>query len=1072
MSPQSVPSPATRWNSSSQLVINLLSFIAPLAVVSGLSVAAVIGIAAIKDATTVDLFPTDRVLDVQITLAEEDWNMIRLQSRDFFDALPESRKFQPVKRPYTLVTAKLTIDGLEFPEVGIRKKGFIGSQNRNRPSLKIKLDHVDKSAQVGGLRALTFNNNNQDTSQMSQFMGYAFFNRAGSPACRCALARVTVNGKNLGIYSHVETVNKPLLRRGFGDDRGTLYEGTVTDFHEGWEGSFEKKVGKDRLGRPKIEQLIRVLQGEVSGDTILGSETIGRARVPTGKSSPELAGLADYRFSEGTGSQAVQEIETRITSLKKTLSTMTPALAEARAKWESDDRLKRVTLNPWSVIGPFQAVDFDAAYKQAFPPEVKVDPTTTYSRDGKPNRDGKIKWTRSKRLADGRPIPLSPQPNSATYLFRTIESPTARKLTVALGSDDSLKLWTNGELVAERKVHRGVTPNQDMVEVKLVAGENRILMKIVNGGGASGYYFRAVQPPLPPPVFTALKITAGRRTDQQKQVLDKFFLAITPLLQSVRDQLVTAMDEHSSLWTAADFDDSGWTPGQNGAGYEKGEGYESLISKPFNFLVKMHQKNASVLLRFPFELDDPSALVGEGDLLLRMKYDDGFVAYLNGHRVASANAPKLLRWNSRATAGHDDPAAMQFESFNISDHRDKLRSGTNVLAIHGLNVNPESTDMLIAAEIRTSDLNMEQAIGKLVDLDAFYRFWAIEGLLGFWDGYSANRNNFFVYLNPYSGKFHFMPWGTDCLFEKFSKLRVDPRAPLSVKTMGLVAHKLYQVPAARERYRRTLRDIMDKHWDEEALLAETHRIEAMIQPGDLSEPQKRAMPGKLKGFREFIRNRRADIEKEIADGMPIWTAAPSPPPQLKRPARPRQPPRRPPNPGNRPDGKTIWTAAKTGHLEALKRHLANGVDVNVRGDEKITPLFLATLAGKIKTMDFLLSKGAELNARTEDGSTVLHWAAVVGRVGVVKFLLDKGANVNARNKDKETPLELASKPWTPEFEQGVRGFLHEEHGIRIPIGQLKASRPRVAAMLRERVGKRGIKPAKPVDEAAPSSTKK
>ncbi|HAB13628.1 MAG TPA: hypothetical protein DCE47_18270, partial [Planctomycetaceae bacterium] len=398
-----------------------------------------------------------------------------------------------------------------------RKKGFIGSQNRNRPSLKIKLDHVDKSAHVGGLRALTFNNNNQDTSQMSQFMGYAFFNRVGSPACRCALARVTVNGKNLGIYSHVETVNKPLLRRGFGDDRGTLYEGTVTDFHEGWEGSFEKKVGKDRLGRPKIEQLIQVLQGEVSGDTILGSETTGRAWVPTGKSSPELAGLADYRFSEGTGSQTVQAIETRITALKKTLSTMTPALAEARAQWESDDRLKRVTLNPWSVIGPFQAADFDAAYKQAFPPEIKVDPTTTYSGDGKPNRNGKIKWTRSKRLADGRPIPLSPQPNSATYLFRTIESPTARKLTVALGSDDSLKLWTNGELVAERKVHRGVTPNQDMVEVKLVAGENRILMKIVNGGGASGYYFRAVQPPLPPPVFKALKITAARRTDQQKQ---------------------------------------------------------------------------------------------------------------------------------------------------------------------------------------------------------------------------------------------------------------------------------------------------------------------------------------------------------------------------------------------------------------------------------------------------------------------------------------------------------------------------------------------------------------------------
>ncbi|GIT31569.1 MAG: hypothetical protein Ct9H300mP1_36150 [Planctomycetaceae bacterium] len=77
--------------------------------------------------------------------------------------------------------------------------------------------------------------------------------------------------------------------------------------------------------------------------------------------------------------------------------------------------------------------------------------------------------------------------------------------------------------------------------MKLVAGENRILMKIVNGGGASGYYFRAVQPPLPPPVFTALKITAGRRTDQQKkgprQVLPRYntVVAVGPRPTGHRD---------------------------------------------------------------------------------------------------------------------------------------------------------------------------------------------------------------------------------------------------------------------------------------------------------------------------------------------------------------------------------------------------------------------------------------------------------------------------------------------------------------------------------------------------------
>ena len=83
----------------------------------------------------------------------------------------------------------------------------------------------------------------------------------------------------------------------------------------------------------------------------------------------------------------------------------------------------------------------------------------------------------------------------------------------------------------------------------------------------------------------------------------------------------------------------------------------------------------------------------------------------------------------------------------------------------------------------------EEAIGELVDLDSFYRFWAVEGLLGFWDGYSGNTNNFFIYLNPETDKFHFLPWGADSLFMKFGMLDFNrnSRAPISVKTQGLIA---------------------------------------------------------------------------------------------------------------------------------------------------------------------------------------------------------------------------------------------------------------------------------------------
>lgn len=223
-----------------------------------------------KDLTLDDIFPTDRVVDVQITVSEQDWNTIRYQSRNFMSALNESRQFKPIEHPYTYVEASVSIDGVVFPKVGIRKKGFIGSQSNTRPSLKIKLNHIDKEAEIEGLTNLTLNNNQQDMSQVSQFMGYALFNATGSPAPRCAYAKVTVNGKNLGIYSHVESIRKPMLKRAFGKGKGTLYEGTVVDFNKEWENSFEHKRGNDTHGREKINALIDVLADDQVTEQSIG----------------------------------------------------------------------------------------------------------------------------------------------------------------------------------------------------------------------------------------------------------------------------------------------------------------------------------------------------------------------------------------------------------------------------------------------------------------------------------------------------------------------------------------------------------------------------------------------------------------------------------------------------------------------------------------------------------------------------------------------------------------------------------------------------------------------------------
>ena len=224
-----------------------------------------------KELTLNDIFPTDRVIDVQITVPQRDWDTIRYQGRDFMTALGASRQFKPMERPYTYVEASVSIDGVVFPKVGLRKKGFIGSLSHTRPSLKIKLNHVDKKGGIEGLTNLTLNNNKQDTSLMSQFMGYALFNAIGSPAPRCAYAKVTVNGESLGIYSHVETVRKPLLKRAFGNSKGVLYEGTVVDFYQDWENSFEHKRGNDERGRAQINALIDVLADSKATEADIGA---------------------------------------------------------------------------------------------------------------------------------------------------------------------------------------------------------------------------------------------------------------------------------------------------------------------------------------------------------------------------------------------------------------------------------------------------------------------------------------------------------------------------------------------------------------------------------------------------------------------------------------------------------------------------------------------------------------------------------------------------------------------------------------------------------------------------------
>ncbi|HQI28118.1 MAG TPA: lamin tail domain-containing protein, partial [Sedimentisphaerales bacterium] len=109
-------------------------------------------------------------------------------------------------------------------------------------------------------------------------------------------------------------------------------------------------------------------------------------------------------------------------------------------------------------------------------------------------------------------------------------------------------------------------------------------------------------------------------------------------------------------------------------------------------------RNASCCLRIPFEVA-PSDLAALSSLTLKVRYDDGFVVYLNGSEIARMNFTGNPVWNSAANTQNPDEAAVSWEPFDVTSHLDKLRSGQNLLAVHAMNVSTTSSDFLISVEL-------------------------------------------------------------------------------------------------------------------------------------------------------------------------------------------------------------------------------------------------------------------------------------------------------------------------------------------------------------------------------------
>ncbi|MCA9212254.1 MAG: CotH kinase family protein, partial [Planctomycetales bacterium] len=149
------------------------------------------------------------------------------------------------------------------------------------------------------------------------------------------------------------------------------------------------------------------------------------------------------------------------------------------------------------------------------------------------------------------------------------------------------------------------------------------------------------------------------------------------------------------VWTELSFSptsDPQWNTapitGTTGIGYDADGVYDPWIQTN---VAAMEDNSGSLLTRITFTHDDTTTF---DRLQLRIRYDDAFVAYLNGVEVARTSNVRTQA-PPQAARARNHAATEEFEIFDISAFEDLLVDGANMLAIQGINVSRGSSDFLL-----------------------------------------------------------------------------------------------------------------------------------------------------------------------------------------------------------------------------------------------------------------------------------------------------------------------------------------------------------------------------------------
>lgn len=148
-------------------------------------------------------------MEIKLTIRQSDWSEV-LDSLKLYGE--------------GMIVGSAEIDGVKYPNIGLRYRGQTSYtyQGKKNPFL-IRLDHIHPEQNHQGYAALVLSNALRDPSYVREHMAFGIA-RQYMDAPMSGFCKLYINGEFIGLYTHIEPVDRDFLQRRYSDRWKTLYK--------------------------------------------------------------------------------------------------------------------------------------------------------------------------------------------------------------------------------------------------------------------------------------------------------------------------------------------------------------------------------------------------------------------------------------------------------------------------------------------------------------------------------------------------------------------------------------------------------------------------------------------------------------------------------------------------------------------------------------------------------------------------------------------------------------------------------------------------------------------------------